>query len=93
MHKFRSEDGVNPWLLCAWNQAKGLFYPTYKERLGRYVSITPDVVPWICSQISKGATPQICINDSVINTDVEESSKAITEAFEMLLPDKSMYEI
>ena len=93
MHKFRSEDGINPWLLCAWNQAKGLFYPTYKERLGRYALFTPEDVPWICSQISKGAAPQICINDNESNTDVEESSNAITAAFEMLLPDKTMYEI
>ena len=93
MHRFRSDDGVNPWLLCAWNQAKGQFYPTRKERLGQNITITPKNTPWICKLIRNGAIPQICINDTKKNTDFDNSTKLIIEAFNSLLPNKSTFEL
>ena len=90
--RFRSDDGVNQWIICAWNQAKGLFFPTHKRRLGKYFSITPESTPRICDAIKNGAAPQICINDSPINTDAENCERLITEAFEALLPEKSKFE-
>jgi len=90
--RFRSDDGVNQWMICAWSQAKGLFYPVHYRRLGNYFSITPESTPRICDMIKNGATPQICINDCPTNTDAENCGRLITEAFETLLPEKSEFE-
>ena len=92
LQKFRGDDGINQWLLCAWNQAKGCFYPTHKDRLGQNISIRPDAMNKICDIVKGGLTPQICLNDTLKNTDFENCTKAIVAAFETLLPTKSMFE-
>ena len=90
--RFRSDDQVSQWLICAWSQAKGAFYPAHNNRLGRFYSISPEYTPRICDVIKNGAAPQICINDSSANTDAENCERQITAAFEALLPEKSEFE-
>ena len=90
--RFRSDDQVSQWLICAWSQAKGAFYPAHRSRLGRFFSICPEDTPRICDVIKNGAAPQICINDSSANTDAENCERQITAAFEALLPEKSEFE-
>ncbi|MBO7464783.1 MAG: Stealth CR1 domain-containing protein [Bacteroidales bacterium] len=91
-HKFRSDDQVNQWLLCAWNQAKGQFYPTRDDKLGINYSISPDNVEEVCDAIRTQSIPQICINDTKKNTDNEYCMKRVAEAFDVILPDKSVFE-
>ena len=91
-HKFRSDDGLNPWLLCTWNQAKGSFYPAHRNRLGQNFSIRPSVINQICDIVKGGVIPQICLNDTQRSTDFDNSTKAIVAACETLLPTKSMFE-
>ena len=38
--RFRSDEQVNQWLLCAWNQAAGRFSPTQSISQGRLISIS-----------------------------------------------------
>ncbi|MCR5713409.1 MAG: Stealth CR1 domain-containing protein [Bacteroidales bacterium] len=92
MHKFRSDDQVNQWLLCAWNQAQGRFYPALEKNLGQNHTVTPDNVDWICELIRKKQIPQICINDSQYNIDPEHCNEMIAKAFESILPEKSSFE-
>ncbi len=92
MHKFRTDNQVNQWLLCAWNQAKGLFYPAREVRLGRCYSISPNNVEEICNAIINQSFPQICINDSKNNTTYDYCMEKIAKAFESLFPDKSEFE-
>lgn len=91
-HKFRSDDQVNQWLLCAWNQAKGKFFPARDDRLGKSFSISPDTVEAACEVIKKQSFPQICINDSIDNIDYVVCMQRITEAFESILREKSTFE-
>lgn len=93
LNRFRSDNGLSQWLLCAWNQAKGKFYPTYNERLGLNTSVSPESITLICDTVKNGLTPQICINDSIHNIDFENCTNAIASAFETLLPSKSSFEI
>lgn len=93
LHRFRSDNSLNQWLLCAWDQAKGKFYPTHKERLGLEALVSPENIALICDIVKNGLKPQICINDSKYNTDFESTTIALTSAFETLLPSKSSFEI
>lgn len=92
MHKFRSDDQVNHWLMCAWNQAKGDFYPTTIDKLGRVVLVSPTRLDDICGLIESNTIPQICVNDSPRNTEPERCMQEIVKSFETLLPEKSSYE-
>ena len=92
-HKFRNDDQVNQWLLCAWNQAKGDFYPAHRKNLGVNARLSPDSVGWICNIIQNQSTPQICVNDSQFNTEPECCTKEIIKAFESILPERSRFEI
>lgn len=92
MHKFRNDDQVNQWLLCAWNQAKGDFYPAHEKNLGINVTFGPDSVGWVCEIIRSQSAPQICVNDSLFNTDPIRCGMEIEKAFDCILPDKSAFE-
>ena len=92
MHKFRTDDQVNHWMMCAWNQAKGDFYPASVDKLGRVVNISPTRLDDICGLIESNTIPQICANDSTMNTKPERCYQEIAKSFETILPEKSLYE-
>lgn len=91
-HKFRSDDQVNQWLLCAWNQAKGCFYPTREYKIGKNISLSPSNVEFVCETIRKQSYPQICINDTKDNIDHDNNLKMLVNAFNDILPTKSAFE-
>lgn len=92
IRKFRSDDQVNQWLLCAWNQAKGCFYPAIGKRRGGCFEVDLESVDWICELIRDQSVPQICVNDSSSNTHPEECAIKLAEAFDAILPEKSKFE-
>lgn len=92
MHKFRADDQVNQVLLCAWNQAKGSFYPANKKRLGRRIWISPGKLDLIVDTIITRCTPQICINDTRFNTEPERCFAEIRKAFQLVFPEPSQFE-
>lgn len=92
LHKFRTDDQINQYLLCAWNQAKGLFSPTYATSRGICVTAKVNATGWICEVIRKQSAPQICINDSDLNSDSMRFTQSIADAFETLFPEKSGFE-
>ena len=91
-HKFRADDQLNQYLFCAWNQAKGLFFPTHASYKGLCVTADVNAMDWICEKIRKQSVPQICINDSGHDYDFNLFLNAVTEAFEALFPDVSSFE-
>lgn len=92
IHKFRSDDQVNQWLLCAWNQAKGCFCPANKKNLGARTWISPSTLDWIVDIIQNRKAPQICVNDNVLNVEPERCASEIAKAFESIYPEKSSFE-
>ena len=92
MQKFRSDDQVNQWLLCAWNQAKGSFYPANAKKRGLYIEVDSDAVDWICEVIRNQDYPQVCVNDSKSNIQPEYCARKLEEAFDAIMPEKSEYE-
>ena len=91
-HKFRSDDQVNQWLLCAWNQAKGYFYPAHEKNIGVRIRINRESLGWASEIIKQQSATQICVNDSKYNTNPRECDIAIEQAFKELLPNKSSFE-
>ena len=91
-HKFRSDDQVNQWLMCAWNQAKGCFYPAHESKIGKNFSLSPENIEDVCEAIRNQLYPQVCINDTNNNTEPEYCISKIIAAFEAVLPVKSTFE-
>ncbi len=90
--KFRHEDGVNHWLMCAWNVVTGKFYPTIERRLGEHVAINSDTVEHVCKMIRSGSQPRLCLNDSGNDPNLDRCMDEVAAAFQALLPDKSSFE-
>lgn len=91
-HRFRSDDQVNQWLLCAWNQAKGLFYPVQSEQQGRLLTISEKKIGYICETICKQAFPHICLNENEKTPSMDGFMQTIIDAFDSILPNKSSFE-
>ena len=92
-HKFRSDEQVNQWMLCAWNQAKGAFYPAHEKGRGRYFEITEESLSGICETIKSQCVPLICINDvQAAGSSYERSINEINNAFRAILPERSSFE-
>lgn len=92
MHKFRADDQVNQTILCAWNQAKGIFYPANKKKLGIRIWISPKKLDSIVDTIKNRKAPQICVNDTRFNTEPEQTFAKIREAFQSVFPERSQFE-
>ena len=92
-HKFRSDDQVNQWLMCAWNQAKGCFYPANEKSPNRLIGIKKENLAWISQTIKNQECHLVCLNENEHTTDNEFCYRIIAEAFEFILPEKSSYEL
>ena len=90
---FRSNDQVNQWLLCAWNQAKGQFHPVRSYSQGSHFNVSSGQLDLICSLIREQSVSELCLNDSQYNDDPEKCFAAIRQAFDAILPDKSGFEL
>lgn len=92
-HKFRSDEQVNHWLLCAWNQAKGRFYPTRPMKEGRVITIANNTLEWIDHVIRNQGYSHVCLNENEKPCDIEHCMQVITDAFDSILPKKSSFEV
>ena len=91
--RFRSDCQVNQWLLCAWNQAKGCFYPAHKKQLGKNIIYSDTNLSAVVDNIQTPRFPQICLNEIENNTISDSFTTIICRAFETILPDKSSFEL
>ena len=91
-HRFRSDDQVNIFLLCAWNQAKGRFSPAHEKSRGGFFEICPQNMDGILAALAYRQFPQVCLNDSPMNEKPEDCRRAIVTAFESVFPNKSSFE-
>lgn len=91
--KFRSDQQVNQWMFCAWNQALGRFYPSLLKNRGARIHISPSNIDWIVDVITEQLFPQVCLNDTILNTEVDNCSRKIVSAFDTIFPGKSSYEL
>ncbi|MBR5175332.1 MAG: Stealth CR1 domain-containing protein [Bacteroidales bacterium] len=92
MSKFRSDIQVSLWLICAWQQAKGRFFPAHERSLGQFIGISPKTLGCARDLIVNQSVPQVCLNESEEYVDPEVSRQVLLEAFGTILPDKSSFE-
>lgn len=91
--RFRSDDQVNQWLACAWNQAKGIFQPANATKRGIKINIEPVSLSWIQDIIRRQKYPLTCLNESELFDSPEQCMNEIVAAFERILPNKSGFEL
>ncbi|MEE3484342.1 MAG: Stealth CR1 domain-containing protein [Bacteroidales bacterium] len=89
--RFRSKNDVNQWLFQYWNMCSGNFYPTKLIKKRKYYSLKDDI-NIITNVIKKQKYKEIVINDEYCN-DYESRIIKIQNAFESILPEKSIYEL
>lgn len=91
--RFRTRNQINHWMLCAWNQMKGSFYPCRPYSRGCHINISTQYLEGVCNIIKTQSQPQICLNDSEHNDNPELCFAEIRKAFETILPEKSSFEL
>lgn len=91
-YRFRTDDNVNQWLVCAWNMVSGRFHPATAAHLGEMVPLTEKTLDPALKAIRRGAYPEICLNDKSGNADPDRCFAEIAKAFDSILPEKSAFE-
>lgn len=88
-HRFRDyNNDVNQWLMRYWQICKGDFVPISPKRGICFRDVCKEAL----NAIRKQHYYMICVNDNMVN-DFEDEKRALLEAFEYILPEKSCFEI
>ena len=90
-HRFRNDADVNQWLAQWWQLASGTFAP--HKIISRSFIAKSDNIDDICDALVTQKYDLICINDGDSEDDYLLLAKKIAAAFDMILPDKSSYEL
>jgi|SRR5690625_217919 len=93
LNKFRDGRDVNQWLFRYKQIVEGKFAPRH-PRYGKTYNLTNNNDD-ICEALTSKKDKIICINDNNIETviDFEKEKNKIKEKFEMILPNKSTFEL
>ena len=89
--RFRSFGDVNQWLFRYWQLCSGRFFPCNMNRGRKYFSVDGDISE-IVSSIAMSRYKEIVLNDAECS-DFDERMEKIKAAFELLLPEKSSFEV
>ena len=94
LNKFRSMSDFNIWLIRNWQLAKGNFYPR-SVKIGKSFAISDDISMKIVADYMNNRKGKIiCINDAQLSwDDFTRFKDELKKVFEMILPDKSKYEL
>lgn len=90
--RFRSETDVNQWLFRYWHLCCGKFSPITPYKDKKYFQLGQDATSNICRAVEKQTYKTICINDGD-DKDFEKSRDMLQKSFDMILPNKSSFEI
>lgn len=92
-HRFRKDIDVSQWLFCNWQIVSGKFYPR-RIRDGRNFLIYSDGNKNIDAYktIRKQKCKQICLNDFVYDSNINEIINEVNSCFDVILPNKSEFE-
>ena len=90
--KFRSYGDVSHWLVRYWQLASGNFTPYNVFEDGKYYNINEASIDKIVWCIKNQGKSMVCLNDNNDKIDFEVMKRKIQEAFEHILPEKSLFE-
>lgn len=91
-HRFRAWGDVAPWLIRYWQLASGKFAPQSYHKDGKYYNITEASIDKMVRCIKNQAKSMVCLNEDSETIDFEVAKRKIQEAFEQILPQKSLFE-
>ena len=89
-HKFRDSQDVSQCVFKFWQLMTGEFYPYNKRKFGRLFQ-NGACLDELCDAIRHQKYKAICFNDAE-KIDFEMARKALNDAFDAVLPEKSSFE-
>lgn len=89
-HRFRAYSDINQWVLQGWQYCTGRFYPRQYQGECFYVRTIEDAKS-AAKAITDSKYKMICLNDEVAES-FEQVKIEFQNAFEKLLPQKSLFE-
>ena len=92
-NRFRDYGDVGFWLIRYWQLASNNFSPINPYKDGTYYLVNDNNISEIVDCIRLQKKRMICLNDSEEISDFEETKNRIIEAFDMILPKKSSFEL
>lgn len=90
--KFRGMTQVNQWVFKYWQLADGKFVPQ-DIRKGHCYHLRDKGVENLCDAIIKKKYNLICINDTDRTTEFEKKKEEVAAAFQIVLSEKSEFEL
>ena len=91
-NRFRTNSDLTHHLFRNWRMCTGNFVP--RKIKGKYYSVANvKIAHKISSAILKNKYPEICINEVCSGEVFENAKKIINDAFEKVLPQKSIFEL
>ncbi len=90
--RFRTESNVNQWLMKYWQLCKGEC-EVRPDSFGECFHVTDENFADLCKAIQNQSRSMVCINDTPRTTDFDAKKKAVIEAFDTILHEKSSFEI
>ena len=89
--KFRQASNVNQWVCLWWQVASGNYEPCVVDNI--VDSVTAENLEATCRIIEEQAHDFICINDPDGEVDFTVLSEGLKKAFEIILHEKSSFEL
>lgn len=91
-HRFRSWGDIATWLIRYWQLASGSFTPYNIYRDSIFCEIRDSSIDKIIRCIRNQDKSMICMNDVSADIDFQVMKQKIQDAFEHILPEKSLFE-
>ena len=91
-NRFRAYGDVCHWIIRYWQLASGNFTPYNVFKDGRCYHINDNNIMKCIDSIHNHTYKLICINDNESVNNMEEYQKFIIDAFDAILPEKSLFE-
>ncbi|MBQ8384862.1 MAG: stealth conserved region 3 domain-containing protein [Spirochaetaceae bacterium] len=90
--RFRSQQDVNQYLFQDYRFCTGQFYPMPPHYRKKMITLSKDNVALAAETIRQQRFTQIVLNDSD-DVDFDAACMALADAFESILPEKSVFEV
>ena len=92
-HKFRDISDVNQSLMRYWQIVSGNISPYNVFNYRKYFLISDKNIHKVVDSVSHPSYPLFILNDSEEIADFEKTKEMVRSAFELILPEKSSFEI
>lgn len=91
LNKFRGTNDINHWLMRYWNLCSGNFVPR-SPKFGCYFNLAANNSV-LCNHVRNRKSKVVCMNDMSTDFDFEKVKNEINDALQVVLGEKSSFEI